>query len=192
MRADSCQRPLLHPILLATPANDLNPQRPGAVESSRAGADGPCPARVFRDSERASRARIYAGHERHWTRCGGPPGSQLVICGMCPLCLISLLLRGAERETEPVEWRKLRASGGTADALASGASVRKGVGVQIPPRARNGKSPGLRTGALLRFRRIRSLPAKPFLQGPDQRTGLGPGRGPRLTRRACRSLEPAS
>lgn len=29
-----------------------------------------------------------------------------------------------------------RASGGTADALASGASVRKGVGVQIPPRAR--------------------------------------------------------
>src|SRR6476620_5989897 len=28
-----------------------------------------------------------------------------------------------------------RASGGTADALASGASVRKGVGVQIPPRA---------------------------------------------------------
>jgi hypothetical protein len=28
-----------------------------------------------------------------------------------------------------------RASGGTADALASGASVRKDVGVQIPPRA---------------------------------------------------------
>jgi hypothetical protein len=27
------------------------------------------------------------------------------------------------------------ASGGTADALASGASVRKDVGVQIPPRA---------------------------------------------------------
>ena len=31
--------------------------------------------------------------------------------------------------------KKLRASGGTADALASGASVRKDVGVQIPPRA---------------------------------------------------------
>ena len=29
------------------------------------------------------------------------------------------------------------ASGGTADALASGASVRKDVGVQIPPRALN-------------------------------------------------------
>jgi hypothetical protein len=42
----------------------------------------------------------------------------------------------------------LRASGGTADALASGASVRKGVGVQIPPRARNRKNPGLLTGVL--------------------------------------------
>ena len=41
---------------------------------------------------------------------------------------------------------KLRASGGTADALASGASVRKGVGVQIPPRARRKQNPGLRTG----------------------------------------------
>jgi len=29
----------------------------------------------------------------------------------------------------------LRASGGMADALASGASVRKDVGVQVPPRA---------------------------------------------------------
>ena len=28
------------------------------------------------------------------------------------------------------------ASGGMADALASGASARKGVGVQVPPRAR--------------------------------------------------------
>ena len=37
----------------------------------------------------------------------------------------------------------LCASGGTADALASGASVRKGVGVQIPPRARV-KAPGFR------------------------------------------------
>ena len=36
-----------------------------------------------------------------------------------------------------VRKKKLRASGGTADALASGASIRKGVGVQIPPRARN-------------------------------------------------------
>ncbi len=43
----------------------------------------------------------------------------------------------------PVEVRKkkLRASGGTADALASGASVRKGVGVQIPPRARKQEEP---------------------------------------------------
>ena len=30
------------------------------------------------------------------------------------------------------------ASGGMADALASGASARKGVGVQVPPRARLG------------------------------------------------------
>jgi hypothetical protein len=29
----------------------------------------------------------------------------------------------------------VRASGGMADALASGASVRKDVGVQVPPRA---------------------------------------------------------
>src|SRR6476661_1064586 len=34
-----------------------------------------------------------------------------------------------------------RASGGTADALASGASVRKGVGVQIPPRAQIRRTP---------------------------------------------------
>src|SRR5689334_8894612 len=38
-----------------------------------------------------------------------------------------------------------RASGGTADALASGASVRKGVGVQIPPRARVAKGPSSRS-----------------------------------------------
>lgn len=37
---------------------------------------------------------------------------------------------------EPLTAGLPRASGGTADALASGASVRKGVGVQIPPRAR--------------------------------------------------------
>ena len=30
----------------------------------------------------------------------------------------------------------MRAGGGMVDALASGASVRKGVGVRIPPRAR--------------------------------------------------------
>ena len=35
----------------------------------------------------------------------------------------------------------MRASGGTADALASGASVRKGVGVQIPPCARTDERP---------------------------------------------------
>ncbi len=42
-----------------------------------------------------------------------------------------------------------RASGGTADALASGASVRKGVGVQIPPRARlvRKKIPGRTIGS---------------------------------------------
>ena len=33
-------------------------------------------------------------------------------------------------------WVMTRASGGMADALASGASARKGVGVQVPPRAR--------------------------------------------------------
>lgn len=38
---------------------------------------------------------------------------------------------------------EVRASGGTADALASGASVRKGVGVQIPPRAQR-ETPGSR------------------------------------------------
>ena len=37
--------------------------------------------------------------------------------------------------------RAPRASGGTADALASGASVRKGVGVQIPPCARRRTTP---------------------------------------------------
>jgi hypothetical protein len=35
----------------------------------------------------------------------------------------------------------MRASGGMADALASGASVRKDMGVQVPPRA-----PKLETG----------------------------------------------
>ena len=42
-----------------------------------------------------------------------------------------------------------RASGGMADALASGASVRKGVGVQIPPRARDDERAPVRwNGAL--------------------------------------------
>ena len=77
----------------------------------------------------------------------GGSGARLVFSGNCPLCLISLLLRGW-RSGKPAlsEWKKLRASGGTADALASGASVRKGVGVQIPPRARNRKNPGLGPG----------------------------------------------
>ena len=34
-----------------------------------------------------------------------------------------------------------------ADALASGASVRKGVGVQVPPRARFEKIPGGTNGS---------------------------------------------
>lgn len=71
------------------------------------------------------------------------PAARLVFSRSCPLCLISLLLRGWRSGKRALsEWRKLRASGGTADALASGASVRKGVGVQIPPRARNAKNPG--------------------------------------------------
>ena len=44
------------------------------------------------------------------------------------------------------------ASGGTADALASGASVRKDVGVQIPPRARQRLAPGPGPGAFVRGR----------------------------------------
>ena len=40
------------------------------------------------------------------------------------------------------------ASGGTADALASGASVRKGVGVQIPPRAQYRVTPVDPTGVI--------------------------------------------
>ena len=35
------------------------------------------------------------------------------------------------------------------DALASGASARKGVGVQVPPRAHIEKIPGLRIGDFL-------------------------------------------
>ncbi len=35
-----------------------------------------------------------------------------------------------------------RASGGMADALASGASTRKGVGVQVPSRAQHGRPSG--------------------------------------------------
>ena len=63
------------------------------------------------------------------------------------VCLILLFPRNrdaAGRETEGTlsTGNHLGASGGTADALASGASVRKGVGVQIPPRAQN-ESPRL-------------------------------------------------
>ena len=48
--------------------------------------------------------------------------------------------------------RASRASGGTADALASGASVRKGVGVQIPPCAQNDeRTPMLLRGSVRRF-----------------------------------------
>jgi hypothetical protein len=51
------------------------------------------------------------------------------------------------------------AGGGMVDALASGASVRKGVGVQIPPRARTaGKSP--RSG-----KRVETSGFRPFFRG---------------------------
>src|SRR5680860_1160317 len=42
----------------------------------------------------------------------------------------------------------LRASGGMADALASGASVRKDVGVQVPPRAPRDPVADASTGSL--------------------------------------------
>ena len=45
--------------------------------------------------------------------------------------------------------RVIRASGEMADALASGASVRKDVGVQVPPRPRCGVSGDRAHGEIL-------------------------------------------
>ena len=73
-----------------------------------------------------------------------------------PVCLILLFPRN--RDVNLTLWcegmrirsrgRSLCASGGTADALASGASVRKGVGVQIPPRAQIENHPGHLAGVI--------------------------------------------
>ena len=61
--------------------------------------------------------------------------------------------------------RTVRASGGTADALASGASVRKDVGVQIPPRAPVA-TPG-RPGVVRKLRQVlgRSRPGVSVAMG---------------------------
>ena len=114
--------------------------------------NGPPPAKVhFPAAGRPDPAAVSSrdgGVELRVQRGPGRrAGAQLVISVQCPLCLISLLLQGCGSWKRAVtQWKKLRASGGTADALASGASIRKGVGVQIPPRAREKNNPGLVSG----------------------------------------------
>src|SRR6476469_656257 len=65
-------------------------------------------------------------------------------------------------------WPFPRASGGTADALRSGRSVRKGVGVQIPPRAHNEEGPPtLYRGSFFVVRTSRRIWEEPERSGGD-------------------------
>ena len=177
------RQPLLHPILLGRPVNDLNQQRPAACKSSlhcrsRAGS-GACSA-PLPGPEPAGPAGAGQAH-------GSPIGNFRPLSVMLDLAAFTRLriLETGRYSVEEVarEWRNGRRAGFRCQ-------YPKGCGGSNPPsRTQTRRAPVLGQGLFCFNAANPGLFAGPGLEGSDTRTSLGFGRCP-VARQVRGALKP--
>ena len=177
------RQPLLHPILLGRPVNDLNPQRPAACKSSL-----PCRRKAGSGSSfLPGRWRGIAGSAGPGQARGSPIGNFRPVSVMLDLAAFTRLriLETGRYSVEEVarEWRNGRRAGFRCQ-------YPKGCGGSNPPsRTQTRRAPVLGPGLFCFNAANPGLFAGPGLEGSDTRTSLGFGRCP-VARQVRGALKP--
>ena len=177
------RQPLLHPILLGRPVNDLNPQRPAACKSSL-----PCRRKAGSGSSSLrGRGRRIAASAGPGQAHGCPIGNFRPVSVMLDLAAFTRLriLETGRYSVEEVarEWRNGRRAGFRCQ-------YPKGCGGSNPPsRTQTRRAPVLGQGLFCFNAANPGLFAGPGLEGSDTRTSLGFGRCP-VARQVRGALKP--